>query len=74
VVTTDQLGLLTVGEAAAIAGVAPATIRTWLHRYPDRIRTTTDTCGRLLVAEADLLDVEHDTRATRRGRPRTAAA
>jgi predicted transcriptional regulator of viral defense system len=72
--TPDHLGLLTVDEAAATAGVAPATIRCWLRRYPDRIRTERDRRGRLLLSEADILDVEHDTRATRRGRPRTVAA
>lgn len=72
--TPDHLGLLTVTEAADTAGVAAATVRSWLRRYPHRIRTTTDTRGRLLLAEADVLDVEHDTRAARRGRPRSCAA
>lgn len=72
--TPDQLGLLTVQEAADTAGVAPATVRSWLHRYRDRIRTERDVRGQLLLAESDVLDVEHDTRATRRGRPRSRVA
>lgn len=72
--TVDHLGLLTVNEAAQAAGVAPATVRSWLVRYASEIRTTRDHRGRLLLAEADLLEVEHATRTTRRGRPRTAVA
>lgn len=71
---TSCVALLTVGEAAQAVGVAPATIRSWLTRYPDRIRTARTVDGRTLIAEADLLDVEHATRTTRRGRPRAAAA
>lgn len=71
---TAAIGLLTMHEAAEMAGVAPATVRSWLSRYPGRIRTARDHRGRLLLAEADVLDVEHDTRTTRRGRRRTAAA
>lgn len=71
---SDALSLLTVSEAADAAGVAPATVRSWLARYPERIRTARDLRGRLLLAETDVLDVEHATRTTRRGRPRTAVA
>lgn len=72
--TPDHIGLLTVTEAATVAGVKPSTVRSWLHRYGHRIHVERDHAGRLLLAEADVLDVEHDTRATRRGRPRTAVA
>lgn len=70
---TACVALLTIDEAAQAAGVAPATIRTWLSRYSDRIRTSRDNLGRLVVSETDLLEVEHATRTTRRGRPRTTA-
>ena len=87
-VTPDDLGLLTVNEAAHVAGVSPATVRVWIHRAgkgtltdehgrPLRLRTQRSPRGRLLVAEADLLDVEEATRvkaATRGGRRRTVAA
>lgn len=72
--TPDHLALLTVNEAAHIAGVAPATIRSWLHRQPVPIHTERDYRGRVLIAEADILEAEHATRTTRRGRPRTVAA
>ena len=86
--TPDDLGLLTVNEAAHVAGVSPATIRVWIHRAgkgaltdehgaPLQLRTQRSPHGRLLVAEADLLDVERATRvkaATRGGRRRAVAA
>lgn len=71
---TDAMSLLTVSEAAAVAGVSVATVRSWLHRYPDRLRTDRTVTGMILIAEADLLEVEHSTRTTGRGRPRRFAA
>ena len=81
--TPDHLSLLTVNEAAHIAGVAPATIRVWIHRaahgllsdvdgHPLRMYTGRDNRGRVVVSEADLLEVEFATRTTRRGRRRLA--
>lgn len=86
--TPDHLGLLTVNEAAVTAGVAPATVRVWIHRathsqlvdvdgHPLRLHTDRDNLGRVVVSEADLLEVEKATRekrATRGGRRRVAAA
>lgn len=85
--TPDHLGLLTVQEAADTAGVAPATIRVWIHRAAHgklrgddgrnlQLHTDRDNLGRVVVAEADLLEVELATRrrsATRGGRRRAAA-
>ena len=71
---SDALSLLTVAEAADVCGVDPATVRKWASRYAEQIRTVKDHRGRLLLAETDILEVEHATRTTRRGRPRTAAA
>ena len=62
-----DLGLLTVREAAALARVEPATIRTWIHRY--QLPTTT-VLGEVMVTEKALLDCERDRRRARRGRPR----
>lgn len=86
--TPDHLSLPTINEAAAIAGVAPATIRVWIHRaahghlvdadgHPLQLHTDRDNLGRVVVSEADLLEVERATRvrrATRGGRRRRVAA
>ena len=81
--TPDHLSLLTVNEAAHIAGVAPATVRVWIHRAGRgglrgsdgevlALHATRDNLGRVVVSEADLLEVEQATRTTRRGRQRLA--
>lgn len=65
------IGLLTVAEAADVAGVAQGTIRSWIHRYG--LPTTRSPEGLVLVAERDLLDCELGRRRAGRGRKRTAA-
>lgn len=63
----SQECLLTVDEAATVAEVAPATVRWWMHtgRLPRHRHGR-----RVYVLEADLLDTEHETRVSGRGRPR----
>ncbi|GAB3889052.1 MerR family transcriptional regulator [Terrabacter terrigena] len=61
------VALVTVDEAAARLGVPAATIRQWKRRYKVR---STKVDGRLLLALADLWDVEHNTRKNPRGRAR----
>lgn len=65
--TSDHLGLLTISEAAEQALVAPATVRWWIRvGRLDRH----EHLGRVVVSEAQLLEVELSTRASGRGRPR----
>jgi len=65
--TVNDLGLVTVAEAADIAGVAPRTVRTWMRRY--RIEPVWQ--GELmLLSERAVLEVESATRREPRGRPR----
>lgn len=66
----SHIGLLTITEAAEVAGVAPATIRQWVRRYS--LPTVTGLDGRTLVSERAVLDCEHDRRVETRGRKRAS--
>lgn len=70
-VTQADLGLITITEAATIAGVARTTIYTWITRHG--LRTHRHPDGTLLVSEAHLWAIEHARRAQTRGRPRLVA-
>lgn len=64
--TLEDLGLITYQEAAAIAGIGPATVRTWAHRYGLTKVTAPD--GRLCLVEAEFLTCERSRRRSgRRG-------
>lgn len=69
--TIDDQSLFTIGEAAHVAGVAPATVRWWIRdgRLARHVHA-----GVVHVTERQLLDVEHATRASGRGRPRGRVA
>ncbi len=67
----SAIALLTIPEAAHVAGVAPSTLRCWISRYG--IPTLAGPDGRTLVAERDVLDCERVRRHAGRGRRRTAA-
>lgn len=69
--TTDDLGLLTVAEAARAVGVSPATIRKWVARHGLRLVHVE---GRRLLVERDVLDCEAARRRDGRGRRRAAIA
>lgn len=66
----SHIGLLTIPEAAEVAGVAPGTVRSWASRYG--LPTVTSIEGRTLVSERALLDCEHARRAETRGRRRAS--
>lgn len=64
--------LLTGREAAAYAGVSPATVRGWV-RHGHLARWTSDDVGRPLYLALHVLEAERATRRQRRGRRRAAA-
>jgi len=63
--TTRDIGLLTIAEAAEIAEVTPSTIRVWIarHKLP-----TTRIQGRVMVSELAFYDCEKARRDTPEGR------
>ena len=65
--TTRDLGLLTLAEAAEIAGFPVATIRVWIcrHKLP-----TTRILGQVMVSEMAFYDCERARRNTPAGRAR----
>ena len=64
--TLDHLGLITYAEAAAIAGVEPATVRQWASRY--HLTKVTAADGRLCLIETEFLACEQARRRSgRRG-------
>lgn len=65
------IGLLTIPEAAEVAGVAASTLRCWIHRYG--IPTVKSLGGVTLVPERAVLDCERVRRHAGRGRRRQAA-
>lgn len=65
-VTLDDLGLITVREAADLVGQRPGTIKAWVRRYG--IRTHREG-RRVFLSEADVLDVN----AAREGHPKHEA-
>ena len=70
----DELRVpLTLDAAARIAQVSRRTVERWITA--GRLPAYTGPDGRTYVIEADLLDVEHERRHSRRkGRPRVNAA
>jgi hypothetical protein len=64
-VRVDDLGLLTYGEAARVAEVAPVTVRAWASKYGLR-RVVVD--GRTYLLERELLDCEQRRRSSGRRR------
>ncbi len=69
-VTEHDLALLTIEEAAAVADVAPGTVRSWISRYG--LETVTALDGRTLISERALLDCEYERRHAGRGRRRAS--
>ena len=69
VVDSGQIGLLTISEAAEVAGVSPATVRSWVLRY--RLPTVR-VDGRVMLGERALYECERARRRDGRG-PRRAA-
>lgn len=67
----SHIGLLTIPEAAELAGVAPSTMRCWIHRYG--IPNVKSVQGLVLVSERAVLDCERVRRHAGRGRKRQAA-
>lgn len=51
--STDDLGLLTVREAAELVDVEVGTIKAWIRRYGLKVHREG---GRVFVSEADVLD------------------
>lgn len=64
----EDVGLLTIAEAAKQFHVHPATIRTWIRR--DQL-TAVWLHGRLHVVEAEFYETEHLMRHAKNGRKRT---
>lgn len=63
--TSRDLGLLTLTEAAAIAGFPVTTIRVWIVRYQ---LVTTKALGQVMVSELAFYDCERARRNTPEGR------
>jgi Helix-turn-helix domain len=63
--SSRDIGLLTIAEAAQIAEVTPSTIRVWITRYE---LPTTRFFGRVMVSELAFLDCEKGRRDTPEGR------
>jgi len=61
------LGLLTLPEAAQIAGFPVATIRVWITRYQ---LASTRVLGEVMLSELEFLDCERARRNTPQGRAR----
>jgi excisionase family DNA binding protein len=61
----EDIGLLTIAEAADVAEVTPSTIRVWIarHKLP-----TTRVQGRVMLHELAFLDCERARRNTPEGR------
>jgi len=66
--TEHDIGLLTVDEAADVAGVRPGTIRSWISRHD--LPTVRNWSGRVLISELAVLDCEMARRQATRGRRR----
>jgi predicted site-specific integrase-resolvase len=60
--TSRDLGLLTLAEAAQIAGLPVATIRVWITRY--KLPTTRALFGQVMVSELAFYDCEKARRDT----------
>ena len=65
--TAHDLGLLTLTEAAQIAGLPIPTIRVWITRYQ---LPTTRMLGEVMVSELAFYDCEKARRDTPQGRAR----
>jgi len=65
--TPRDLGLLTLTEAAQIAGLPVATIRVWITRYK---LASTRMLGEVMVSELAFYDCEKARRDTPQGRAR----
>lgn len=63
--TSRDIGLLTIAEAAQIAEVTPSTIRVWIarHKLP-----TTRALGQVMISELAFLDCEKERCDTPEGR------
>ena len=63
--SSRDLGLLTLAEAAQIAGFPVATIRVWIYRYQ---LATTRVLGEVMISEMEFYDCERARRDTPEGR------
>lgn len=61
----DLDALLTTAEAAVLARVSKATIRTWARRYPTDLPKHPASLGRVRFRAGDVLEVERKTRTSR---------
>ena len=68
----DDIGLLTIAEAAAAMEVRQGTVRTWILRYT--LPTTRLADGRVAVSERALMDCELSRRIWHEARSTHAAA
>ena len=69
-ITDNDIGLMTIAEAAEVAGVRASTVRSWISRY--RLPTVPSMAGGVLVSERAVLDCEQARRRQPRGRRRVA--
>lgn len=65
--SSRDLGLLTLAEAAEIAGFPVATIRVWITRYK---LASTRALGQVMISEMEFYDCERARRDTPQGRAR----